>query len=233
MTAFTALEQALRRSLGTGIGVSAADPRRPVPALFEAEKAATTRMRAKRCQEFAAGRATARAAMVDLGVPPAAIPMRPDRAPLWPTGLCGSIAHCERAVIAVVADRRKLSGIGIDIEEDTDLPADLWAEVMTPDETVWLGQQPPAEQGRRAKEVFCAKEAFHKLHHPLTGRMLGFDEVSLTWENQTFRVQPPIKTAMLPKTVIGHVLRAGGCVLAVMTVPGPVRAGKHNAGINA
>lgn len=217
MTDLTVLAEAVRQLLGEGIGVRTADPRAPSPTLLPTEKAAAMRMRDKRYREFAAGRATARAAMQDLGLPQAAVPMGPDRAPLWPPGLCGSIAHCDRAAVAIVAVRKRVSGLGIDIEEDTNLPADLWAEILTTDERTWLHQQPKSEQGRRAKEIFCAKEAIHKLHHPLTGQMLGFQDVDLALGPQSFSARLPVKASGLPEIVTGQILRTGGFVLAMLS----------------
>lgn len=224
MTALPALAATLRQSLDACVGIGVADPRAAAPPLWPAEDTATVRMRDKRRREFAAGRAAARAAMADLGLPPTAIPMAPDRAPCWPPELCGSISHCASAAIALVARRRDLPGLGIDIEEDTDLPSDLWAEIMTADERNWLHQQPPSEQGRRAKEIFCAKEAIHKLHHPLTGRMLGFHEVVLTLERRSFRARLPIEASDLPEMVAGKILRADGLVLAVLAASHPMAA---------
>lgn len=216
MTDLMALAEAVRQVLGEGIGAGAADPRAPSPSLLLPEKAATMRMRDKRYREFAAGRAAARAAMKYLRLPQAAVPMGTDRAPLWPPGLCGSIAHCDRAALAIVAVRKKVSGLGIDIEEDTDLPADLWADILTADERTWLHRQPRSEQGRRAKEIFCAKEAIHKLHHPLTGQMLGFHEVTLTLGRQSFSARLPVKASGLPEIVAGQILRTDGFVLAML-----------------
>lgn len=216
MTDLSALANALRRSLGFRIGVGVANPKAPAPPLWPTEEPATLRMRDTRRVEFAAGRAAARAAMTDQGLPQTAIPMGPDRAPHWPAGLYGSIAHCDRAAVAIVAPRTKVSGLGIDIEEDSDLSPDLWFEILTPDEHTWLRGQPRSEQGRRAKEIFCAKEAIHKLHHPITHRMLGFQEVTITLEPERFHTQLPIKTPALPPEISGKILRVGSLVSAVL-----------------
>lgn len=217
MTDLQALANTLRRSLGAGIGVGASDPTLPAPPLLPEEVTATTRMVNKRYREFAAGRCAARTAMTDLGLPRAAVPMGEDRAPLWPTGCVGSISHCATAAIALVARSRDLTGLGLDIEEDIDLPPDLWPEILTSAELDWLNRQPISKQGRHAKVLFCAKEAVHKLHHPMTGRLLGFDAVTITLDGQMFRTRLPLDIPGLPEVLVGQVLHRGGLVIAVLT----------------
>ena len=71
--------------------------------------------------EFALGRALARNALKDIGhlhpTTPVAIPVGGDRAPNWPTGIIGSISHCQDICVAVVARRAaSVRAIGVDIE---------------------------------------------------------------------------------------------------------------------
>lgn len=219
MTNLPALAEVLRQTLSPSIGMGVADPRAPAPPLLPTEEPATARMREGRRREFAAGRAAARAAMADLGLPPAAVPMGADRAPCWPAELCGSISHCASAAVALVAHRTELPGLGIDIEEDTDLPHDLWPEILTATERDWLRHQPSSEQGRHAKTIFCAKEAVYKLHHTLTGRLLSFGEVTVVLETQGFQARLPTEALGRPKKITGRILRMDG--LVVITLAGP------------
>ena len=180
MTELSALAEALRRIPGPKMGIGIADPCAPAPPLWSAEAAASGRMRPNRLREFAAGRAAARAAMAQLGVPVAAIPMGPDRAPIWPEGVTGSISHCATAALAVVMASTGAGTIGVDIEEATGLDPDLWETVLTPTERDWVRTLPRETQAQVAKRAFCAKEAVYKAQYPQTGRVIGFEDVELT-----------------------------------------------------
>ncbi len=61
----------------------------------------------KRVAEFALGRATARAALRELGAWPEGAPppsiLRREHAPLWPPGIVGSLAHSHGAAVAAAA----------------------------------------------------------------------------------------------------------------------------------
>ena len=186
MTDLTVLSDILRGLLGPGFGVGVADPRASSEPLWEAEKPAMRRAVPKRILEFAAGRTAARAAMADIGVDPNAIPVGDDRAPIWPDGIIGSIAHCNSACIAAVAPKGHVQSIGIDIEEATPLALDLWDTVCTDVERTWLAAQPEDQQGLLAKQIFTAKEAVYKAQYPLTGRLIGFEDVELELHNTNF-----------------------------------------------
>src|SRR5947208_1552294 len=72
-----------------------------------------------RRREFRAGRLYARQALRGLGIPETAIPIGPDRAPIWPKGVVGSISHSRNLCAAVVGLSADYLGIGIDIEDDS------------------------------------------------------------------------------------------------------------------
>ncbi len=179
MTGLTALEDALRGVFGPGIGVGVTDPRIDYGGLYPAEEGATTRMAPKRRLEFTSGRHAARTAMADIGVEPAAIVMGDDRAPVWPDGVIGSIAHCGTACISAVARKGSMRSIGLDIEKATPLAVDLWDTICTDTELEWLTAQPTKTLGLRAKQIFTAKEAVYKAQYPLTGQLIGFGDVEL------------------------------------------------------
>ncbi|WP_084354168.1 4'-phosphopantetheinyl transferase family protein [Primorskyibacter flagellatus] len=207
MTDLPALAAALRACVGPGIGVGVTDPRGMSAPLFAEEAEATRKMVEKRHREFAAGRAAARAAMAELSLPPVAIPMGADRAPIWPEGLCGSISHCAGAAVAVVAPLDRAATLGIDIEDDTPLDADLWPDILTPQEVDWLMCQPEPTRGRHAKAIFSAKEAVYKAQYPLTGRVLGFDAVFLTPNSTEFQAEFLLDPPAVSKMITVHALR--------------------------
>ncbi len=213
MTDLAALGQALRGLLGPGIGIGVANPAAPGGMLWPQEVPATVRMVDKRRREFTAGRTAARAAMADLGLPPAPVPMAPDRAPLWPEGLTGSIAHCATACIAAVAPLDQVRSIGLDIEEATPLAPDLWDTVLTLGERNWLQTQPAADRGLLAKRIFSAKEAVYKAQYPLTGAMIDFQEVEIEPESEGFR------STLSGQPVRGRTGLTDGLILSLLTLP--------------
>lgn len=157
------------------LAVAARDPRLMPDTTDPHEGAAVSGAVPRRIAEFHAGRAAARAAMVALSLPPRPIPMGPDRAPIWPSGICGSISHSSEACVAAVGLGDDWVGIGIDIEEATALDPLLVAEVCTLSEQAWLGRQPPDERGLMAKLMFSIKESAYKAQYPLSGALFGFE----------------------------------------------------------
>src|SRR5450432_2196927 len=67
-----------------------------------------------RVKEFGAGRACARAGLASLGWNDVSIPSGPDRAPIWPDGVVGSITHVEDYCLAVVARQDRIASLGVD-----------------------------------------------------------------------------------------------------------------------
>lgn len=172
------LARAAQRLLGALVGVAADDPSAPAQGLWPAEASGAAAMAERRRREFAAGRRAARGALHAIGHEPAAIPIGPDRAPGWPPGLVGSISHSARRCLAAVARRGALSGLGIDLEPDADLPEPLWGAILTPDERrrVTAGGTGAA---RLATLIFSAKEAAYKCQHPLTGALLDLQDLEI------------------------------------------------------
>lgn len=163
------------KEMELGVGIS--DPRQPKGDLHPSEAAAVTRAVPKRRDEFRAGRDAARSAMRAIGVAPVALPSNPDRLPDWPVGLAGSITHCDDLCLAAVS--RKARSIGLDIEPAADLPADLWGEILLPDELT--AAKATDSPGLAAKLVFSAKEAAYKAQYPLSRTLFGFLDLSVAF----------------------------------------------------
>ncbi|WP_113910740.1 4'-phosphopantetheinyl transferase family protein [Roseovarius dicentrarchi] len=179
------LGAALRGLFPPQVAVALTQPGAPQPPLFAAETAAMARAVPTRRAEFAAGRAAARAAMAQLGAPAAALPMGPDRAPVWPAGITGSLSHIPALCIAAVAQTRQFRAIGTDLEEAGDLDPDLIPQVCTLAERAWLACQPAAQRGQLAKLIFSAKECAYKCQYPLTGTLFDFDTLEITPDPDT------------------------------------------------
>ncbi|SDW99516.1 4'-phosphopantetheinyl transferase superfamily protein [Ruegeria halocynthiae] len=169
----------LQNVLGPDIGVGVTDPKALNGALLPEEEPAMANALNKRRLEFASGRAAARQAMKDLNLPSYAIPMAADRSPVWPAGIVGSITHSDDICIAAVAhDYHKVS-IGIDVEPEAPLGSEFEEIICTPSERAWLDTQGSAQHRRLATQIFCVKESIYKALYPLTGQVIGFNEVEL------------------------------------------------------
>jgi enterobactin synthetase component D len=186
-------------------------------ALWPEEKAAIARAVPKRQREFAAGRQAARAAMQRLGWPASAIDCQPDRSPLWPRGLVGSIAHTSNTCLAVVGRKNPWLSIGIDIEPDQGIEEPLWEIICTTGELHQVNEVEPAKRASLVTKVFVAKEAFYKWHFPQYGSILDFQEVSVNWESNEsdFEIvsNPLCRNGTLGQGR-GEIFVLGGCVTA-------------------
>lgn len=176
---FADLAAALARVLPPGVAVAVEDPAASAEGMFDAEARAVARAVPARRAEFAAGRRAAHRAMERLGVPAAPVAMGSDRAPVWPPGVIGSISHCEGACAALVALAGDMRAVAVDLEPDTDLPADLLPIVCSPGERAWLGGLAPETAGRMARLIFSVKECVFKLQYPMTGKMLEFSDMEV------------------------------------------------------
>ncbi|AOR31530.1 hypothetical protein BFF78_11175 [Streptomyces fodineus] len=136
----------------------------------------------RRRRECTTVRHLARRALGELGHAPVPL-LRGDRgAPLWPKGVVGSMTHCDGYRAAAVADRTRLSAVGIDAEPHAPLYDDLLDLVSLPPERDHL-----AELERQDPRInwdcllFSAMEAVFKAWFPLTGAWLEFEDARLTF----------------------------------------------------
>ena len=217
------LREQLAKELGHGIGISCGGIDGDPQSLWPVERTAIAKAIPRRQREFAAGREAARDAMAQIGWCPEAIPSAPDRSPVWPDGLIGSISHTGRACVAITGRREQVHAMGIDIEEDVALDSTLWETICTPGELAAMASLHRSERGRWATRLFCIKEAFYKWQYPQTQRMLDFGDVQVTLNpNQLgFWVQPTgSETSSLPScSREGRLLTSNGFVLAWLIGP--------------
>ncbi len=165
-----------------GVSVAEGDPRASWPLPLPDERAAVARAVPRRAGEFAAGRALARRAMIQTGLPPAAIPAGADRAPIWPAAVCGTISHCADRCMAAVARRADgFRGLGLDVEPDEPLDVDLLPLIATPEERVRLGTSPAAAALRQGRMIFSAKECAYKAQYALTRTLLDFQDLTVSF----------------------------------------------------
>lgn len=102
-----------------------------------------------------------------------ALPKSVSGAPIWPTGIIGSLAHDSRFAIAAVAKRDDVVALGIDIEPAEDLPFELDL-IATPRERLAVMSN---RYGGRL--LFTAKEAVYKAVYPLDGVFLEHHDVEI------------------------------------------------------
>ncbi|WP_168191910.1 4'-phosphopantetheinyl transferase family protein [Chromobacterium phragmitis] len=129
----------------------------------------------KRRREFTAGRNCARAALARLGWPSAAIVVGPDRQPIFPSTVCGSITHTSGYCAAAVIQKDEVHSIGIDAEFDMPMEDAVARMIMIPQELAkWYAHGYPSHA---EVLVFSLKEAFYKAAFPFCRRHIGFKEV--------------------------------------------------------
>lgn len=194
--------------------IGAAPP--PLPA----EAAAIAMAVPARREEFAAGRRAARQALSALGLPAVAIPALESRAPAWPPGITGSIAHADGIAMAVLAPTRSSAALGLDIEPDAPFPEDLVEEVTLPEERDWLRRQSAPLEAARL--LFTAKEAAYKCQFPASQTLIGFSALHvLVGSNRRLAAiftqdVPPFRRE---DRLYGRYTRAAGLVISGFSRP--------------
>jgi enterobactin synthetase component D / holo-[acyl-carrier protein] synthase len=180
---------------------------------------------AKRRREFTAGRSCARRALRALGLPPGPILAGPNREPLWPAGVAGSITHCAGYCAAAVGWRDAVGSIGIDAETHGPLPRGVEEMVCTPAERQWVRSAPAGVEWGMV--VFSAKESVYKAWFPLAGRWLGFEEAELTIDPDggmfAVRLAPGPAAVLGPAAVSlgGRFAVGDGIVATCVVIPPP------------
>ncbi|HEY3659489.1 MAG TPA: 4'-phosphopantetheinyl transferase superfamily protein [Steroidobacteraceae bacterium] len=147
--------------------------------LLASEAHYVARAHPKRINEFAAGRACARAALVELGVRDFALHAAADRQPVWPDGFVGSITHTAGLCVAAVAARSSILAIGLDSEIVGAPTLDIWPTICRDEELAWVYSLPLSEQAAAVTLLFSAKEAFYKCQYPLVGEWLDFHDLRI------------------------------------------------------
>ncbi|EGV28386.1 4'-phosphopantetheinyl transferase [Thiorhodococcus drewsii AZ1] len=192
------------------VALAATDPRQRYD-LFHLEHAAVRHAVPKRVNEFSAGRAAARCALSELGVPETEIPMDSDRSPIWPLGTRGSITHSSDICLAAVAWDSDIRLLGLDVEPDLPLGSDLVPMVCTDAERAWLDTH--AMPNRYAKLIFSAKESVYKAQYPYSRTLFGFETLDVELDlardrfSAIFREEIPgfpLGTKIAGRFLIGH-----------------------------
>jgi len=187
--------------------------------LFEDELAHIAQSVPKRRAEFGTARVCARRALLRLGHPAMSLVPHKDRAPRWPAGVVGSIAHTKDYCGVVVAHADRMLSVGLDVETDKPLGADIAKRICTPRELAHLG----ARVERDAVVYFSIKEALYKCLYPLTQTYMDFmdAELDVDFEAGVYRARVfkplPVQGAWFTQ-LGGAFLRTRGIVMSGMYV---------------
>jgi 4'-phosphopantetheinyl transferase EntD len=176
--------QLLSQRFGDAIRVVVSDIEARDDDLLEAERPHVARAVPKRRYDFAAGRRLARTL---LG-PDVALPSMPSRAPAWPPGVRGTIAHA--GGLCVVAVTEAATSLGVDVEPWTPLAPGTARLVLSEAERASLGPNADLD----AKRAFCAKEAFFKAQWPLAQLRLDFLDAHVALFDDGFEIEPIVAT---------------------------------------
>lgn len=217
MKALTTLGAAIGTALAHDISFSGGPIYDPAPPLFPPEAKMLGNVALRRRREFAWGRHHAHEALRPLGFTPVPILSRSDRAPLWPPGVVGSISHSSFDCGAVAGHSRNVLAVGLDIEDEEPLGADLLPIICTCAE---LQRREWSSNRFGPKLIFVIKEAVYKSYSPETGEFLDFQDVSVRAGDQSgvFEaeiINPEKPTSFGSRTIYGIYLPFLGGILAL------------------
>ncbi|MCW3840202.1 4'-phosphopantetheinyl transferase superfamily protein [Micromonospora yasonensis] len=169
----------MRDLLPPAVAVAVAGPADWSGELLPAERACLgDRAVAGRRRDFTAGRVCARRALAGLGLPPAPIPSAPDRSPVWPAGVVGTITHTRDYCAAAVAHAAELRSVGMDAERHRSLNPGVRRKVCLPEEEAELARLPAGVPWPTV--LFSIKETVYKAWWPVVGTWLDFHDARVT-----------------------------------------------------
>lgn len=143
----------------------------------------------KRRKEFNATRVLARAVLAEFGVEEFKVLKGSRGEPIWPSGMVGSITHCEGYRAVAASSKLLLKSIGIDAEPHTHISDKVLRSIAVEREIEHISTLKVAKENIHwAKLLFSAKEAVYKAWFPLTKRWLGFQEAELSFSLDTLPI---------------------------------------------
>lgn len=163
----------------TEVGI---DERTAISEMWPAEAAAVETASPKRRAEFASARALARIALARMGREPTAVPRGGKGMPIWPTGVVGTMTHCDGYRGVALAEVEEFRSVGVDVEPHRALPNGVLETVSLPEEREWVRAAAMGEPDVHWDLLlFTAKETTYKVWYPLTRRWLGFADARITF----------------------------------------------------
>jgi 4'-phosphopantetheinyl transferase EntD len=165
--------------LPPAVAVAVAGPGDWSGELLPAERACLSdRAVPARHRDFTAGRVCARRALTELGLPPTPILSAPDRSPVWPAGVVGTITHTRDYCAAAVARAADLRSVGMDAERHRELTPGVRRKVCLPEEEAELAGLPVGAPWPTV--LFSVKETVYKVWYPVVGTWLDFRDARVT-----------------------------------------------------
>jgi 4'-phosphopantetheinyl transferase EntD len=125
-------------------------------------------------RQSGAARIAARGLLAVWGYQNVALPRSRRGAPVWPSGIIGSLAHDDEVAVAAIASVDRFSALGIDVEPAAPLPRELVNLVATPAERLSY-----ATAVLELRLLFVVKEAIFKALNPLDGVFLDFHDIEV------------------------------------------------------
>lgn len=150
---------------------------------------------------YAGGRYCAELALLSLTGSHVAVPAGANGAPLWPSGVSGSITHAGGGAWAAVCPVRRLGMIGLDTEVLVGAQGlnDILAVCLTSLERARWFSPPPSGAAAFATALFSAKESVFKAIYPLVGRYIDFTEFEMTAcceQRSWLRLRPTLASSL-------------------------------------
>jgi 4'-phosphopantetheinyl transferase EntD len=203
----------------SAVWVSQGDPSR----LPSAERIAIENAVPGRAREFAAGRQAARQALARMGFDGVTVLRSPERHPIWPNGVIGSISHSQKVAGAAVTRDDRLIGLGFDIEQPAVArPGDIVSKVMTADEIGQFGSRDEKLLASHLAMVVSCKESAYKAVNPVIGEYFDFldIEIELDETSRTFvaRALAPLHSADWINNGRGHYGTLAGQIVTTFVV---------------
>jgi 4'-phosphopantetheinyl transferase EntD len=193
-------------------------------ALFPVEISAMAGAAPRRWATFRAGRACARAALLELGMRPFAIPVDGKGAPVWPADFAGSISHTDTVAAAVVSRNPTVLGLGLDLEKDEPLDDEGMVRLICRPEELLAGGDPAhSDNLEHGKLLFVLKESVYKACRAIDDRFLDFQDVRVAVDRRagafcTTFAGAEIRDRMGNRAVHGNFTRAEGFLAAIASL---------------
>ncbi|MEU3452021.1 4'-phosphopantetheinyl transferase superfamily protein [Micromonospora sp. NPDC006766] len=169
----------MRDLLPPTVAVAVAGPQDWSGVLLPAEQACLgARAPASRRRDFTAGRVCARRALAGLGLPATPVTSAPDRSPVWPAGVVGTITHTRDYCAAAAARAAEFRSLGMDAEQHRELDPGVRRAICLPEEEADLARLPAGVSWPTL--VFSIKETVYKVWHPVVGTWLNFHDARVT-----------------------------------------------------
>jgi 4'-phosphopantetheinyl transferase EntD len=135
--------------------------------------------------------------------------MGPDRAPIWPAGLRGTITHDRDLCLAAVTDDPRITALGLDLDADAPLPPEVLAEILL-----------PGDDRHEPRLVFSAKETVFKALYPQVRTVFGFDAVRIALSEGRFTATTHVPLGPVPPgaELSGRFWRGEGLILTALAL---------------